>query len=227
MNDMKQLLAKALLITGLVLSVCVTASFVMAAPTSNFQQTIGAGTIAVDIVNASYETVASPGVTFTPTTFSFACNTSTGTFGTATEQIYVSNPDAADAGWTVSIAASAGATGVWASAGPDIDFNDPNVGGCTDGADADALAGKMIVDPSGGSIAQGASGNGVEGVSAGSKAEYNQGTTDSITLLVSDGTTDIGDWTFQGIDISQTIPAEQPAASDYAIEMTISILASS
>lgn len=220
------LMKRPWLIVTVIASVLATTSYVFAASTSNFQQTINAGTLSVDIVDASYATVASPSVAFSPTTFSFSCGTSTGTFGTATQQIYVSNPDAADSGWSVSIAATSGATTAWASAGLDIDFNDINAGGCTDGADADSIAGKMTVDPSGGTIAQGPSGNGTSGISAGSLAEFNQGTTDSITLLSSDGTTDIGDWTFQGIAVSQTIPPEQPAASDYAINMTITIAAS-
>jgi hypothetical protein len=78
-----------------------------------------------------------------------------GTFGTTTQQIYVKNPDAADAGWAVSLAASA-PTAFWDSAGVDVDFNDPTTGGCTDSVDADALKGQLTVDASGGTLAIGA-----------------------------------------------------------------------
>lgn len=44
--------------------------------------------------------------------FSFACQTATGTFGSGSQQIYVKNPDGADNGWVVSLAASA-PTAIW------------------------------------------------------------------------------------------------------------------
>jgi len=51
--------------------------------------------------------------------------------------------------------------------------------------------------------------------------------TDSITLITADGTADTSCyWDITGIGISQTIPAEQPAASDYDINMTVSVVAS-
>ena len=160
-------------------------------------------------------------------TFSFSCQSATGTFGTATEQVYVANPDAADNGWTASIAASA-TSDIWDSAGTDYDFNDPTSSGCTDGADAgDTVGGQMTVDPSGGSLAAGScSSCNTSGISLGSSNAFSEGATDSITLYSSDGTQDIGDWTLQGVSISNTVPAEQPAAADYDIDMVVSVVAS-
>ncbi|MCB9806893.1 hypothetical protein H6768_03290 [Candidatus Peribacteria bacterium] len=80
-------------------------------------------------------------------TMSFSCQTVTGTFGTSTQQIYIRNPDAADSGWTVSLAAS-DPTDLWDSAGTDFDFNDSGSSGCADGGDTDSFAGQMTVDPS-------------------------------------------------------------------------------
>lgn len=201
--------------------------YVLANSTSNFQQTINAGTLTVDIVDGSYVTVGSPSVALSTETFSFACQNSTGTFGTASEQIYVANPDAADNGWTVSLAAAL-PTNVWDSAGTDFDFNDPGGSGCTDGGDADALAGQMTVDPSVGTLDTGQCATcATTNVSKGSSNAFNQGTLDSITILTgAAGSDDIGDWTLQGVSISQTIPAEQPAAADYDINLILSILAS-
>jgi hypothetical protein len=201
------------------------ASFAFASSTSNFQQEITSGTLAIDIVDASYASVGSPSVSMGSETFSFSCNTSTGTFGTATEQIYVSNPDAADDGWTASLAGTTSTT-YWDSSGTDMDFNDEGGGGCTDGGDADSLIGLMYIDPSGGSLAEGASGNGTSGVTLGSASHFNEGSTDTITIVSSDGSTDIGDWTVQDVSVSQTIPPEQPAADDYDIDMTLTIAAS-
>lgn len=56
--------------------------------------------------------------------------------GTATQKIYVQNPDAADNGWTMSLAAAT-TTASWVGTGGSMDFNDPTSIGCTDGADAD------------------------------------------------------------------------------------------
>lgn len=203
------------------------ATYVWASSTSNFQQTINAGTLAVDIVDASYVTVGSPSVAMGAVSFNFACQTATGTFGSATQQIYVTNPDAADNGWVVSLAGSA-ATAVWDSAGTDYDFNDPTTSGCADGGDADSLSGQLTVNPSVGTLAAGQCNSCVTtNITKGSSTGFNQGTTDSITVLTgAAGSNDIGDWTLQGVSLSQTIPEEQPAAADYDINTTLSIVAS-
>lgn len=203
------------------------AAYVYASSTSNFQQTISAGTLAVDIVDGSYVTVGSPSIAMSAETFSFACQPATGTLGSATQQIYVSNPDAADNGWVVSLAGSA-ATAVWDSGGTDYDFNDPTGSGCTDGGDADSLGGQMTVDASGGTLAAGQCAScTTTNITKGSSNAYNQGTTDSITVLTgAAGSNDVGDWTLQGAAISQQIPAEQPAAADYDINMVLSVVAS-
>jgi len=198
---------------------------VLASPTSNFTQTINAGTLAVDIVDASYVTVGSPSVAMNAATFSFSCQSSTGTLGTATQQIYVVNPDAADNGWVVSIAASA-PTSFWDGAAADFDFNDPTTSGCADGGDTDSLIGQMTIDASGGTLAVGGCSSCVTtNITKGSSNAFSEGTVNSITVLTgAAGSDDIGDWTLQGVSLSQTIPAEQPAASDYDINMTLSVV---
>ena len=205
---------------------------VFASDTSNFTQTITSGTLSVDIVDGSYVTVGSPSVAFGSLSFSFACRTggsrASGSFGTSTQQIYVSNPDAADNGWTVTLAGSA-TTNVWDSAGTDYDFNDPTSSGCGDGADAgDTVGGQMTVDPSGATLAAGACAScTTTSVSLGSSDAFDEGSTDDITIVTgASGSDDIGDWTVQGVSILNTVPAEQPAASDYNIDMTLSIVAS-
>ena len=132
-----------------------TVAGVYAAATSNFTLTVNAGTLSVDIVDGSYVTIGSPSVALGAVTAGFGCQAATGTFGTASQVIYIKNPDAADNGWSVSLAGSA-TTAVWDSAGTDYDFNDAGGSGCTDGADADGFGGQMTVDPSGGVLATGA-----------------------------------------------------------------------
>lgn len=204
-------------------------NIIHAAATSEFQVTINAGTLSVDIADStdSYSTVGSPTVSFSAQNFSFTCGTTTGTLGTTTQAIYVQNPDAADSGWTVSIAAS-NATDVWDSAGTDFDFNDPTSSGCGDGGDADSLAGQLTVDASGATLGTGACAScTTTNISLGSSNAFNEGTTDSITILTAAaGSDDIGDWDLIGVALSQTIPAEQPAASDYTLSMTLSVVAS-
>lgn len=203
------------------------ATIVLASATSNFTQTINAGTLSVDIVDGSYVTVASPSFAMTAATMSFSCQTVTGTFGTASQVIYVKNPDAADGGWSVSLAASA-TTAVWDGAASDFDFNDPTTSGCTDSADADSVAGQLTVDPSAGTLAAGQCASCVTtNVTKGSSNAFVEGTTNSITVLTgAAGSDDIGDWKLTGVSLSQTIPAEQAAANDYDINMTLSVVAS-
>jgi len=217
----------AIVIALFVIFIASIFTYVYASSTSNFSQTINGGSLGVDIVDGSYNSVGSPAVAMGAVTFSFACQTGTGTFGSASEQIYVSNPDAADNGWTVSLAASA-TTDVWDSAGTDYDFNDTGGSGCTDGADTDSFGGQMTVDASGGTLAAGqCSTCTTSNITKGSSNAFNEGTTDSITILTgAAGSDDIGDWTLQGVSLSQEIPAEQPAAADYDINMTLSVTAS-
>ncbi len=214
---------------GMILGVMTlsTVAGVYAAATSNFTLTVNPGTLSVDIVDSSYVTVGSPSVALGAVTAGFGCQSATGTFGTASQVIYIKNPDAADNGWSVSLAGSA-TTAVWDSAGTDIDFNDAGGSGCTDGVDADSLAGQMTVDPSVGTLATGQCAScGTSNITKGSSSAFVQGTTDSITVLTgAAGSDDFGDWKLTGVSISQTVPSEQGAANDYDINMTLSIVAS-
>ncbi len=186
------------------------------------------GTLTVDIVNASYVSVGSPTMAMNSATFSFSCQTVTGSFGTASQQIYVNNNNGANNGWTLTLAAQA-TTNIWDSAGTDYDFNDPTGSGCTDGVDAgDTVGGQMTVDPSVATLAVGQCGScSTANISKGSSAAFNEGTINTITLLTATAASDnVGDWTLQGVSISQTIPAEQPAASDYNINIVLTVTAS-
>ena len=219
-------IATAFVITLIFTITMMVGSYVLASGTSEFSQTINTGTLSTDIVDGSYVTVGSPGVTMNTTDFSFACQTATGTFGTATQQLYVQNPDAADGGWTLTMGATATTT-LWDSAGTDFDFNDDHASCGVDGTDPDSFGGQMTIDASGGTLAVGAcSACTVTSVTKGASDSFEQGSTDSITILTGAiGSDDIGDWTLQGVSISQTIPGEQAAASDYTISLILSVAA--
>src|SRR5688500_9439075 len=94
---------------------------VFAANISNCSQVINTGTLNTDIMDASRVSVASPAVAMSGKTFSFDCqaggSASTGTFGTNTERVYVNNPDGADNGWNLTIAATGGTTALWQNGG--------------------------------------------------------------------------------------------------------------
>lgn len=222
---------RTLAIATLAVGVASTGAVVRAANTSNFTQSVTAGTLVTDIRDASRVSVASPSVAFSSVAFNFSCLTggsaSTGTFGTNTQRIYVDNPDAADNGWTLALAPTGGATSTWSDgASNTYDFNDPTASGCTDSADADTKAGQMTVDPSVSTLTTDCASCTTTGVTKGSSTSYNQGTTDSVTLLNAGASSDdAGRWYQTGIAGTQTIPAEQPVAN-YSLNMTLTATAS-
>ncbi|MFA6194352.1 MAG: hypothetical protein WC719_01225 [Patescibacteria group bacterium] len=202
--------------------------YALASSTSEFTQAINPGTLSTDIVNGSYVSVSSPTFSMSAVPFSFSCQASTGTFGSATQQIYVKNPDASDTGWTLTLAGSS-PTAYWDSitSSLDFDFNDSASSGCSDGADTDILKGQMTVDPSIATLAKGAcAACDTANITKGNSTAFAEGATDSVTLLTAAaGSSDIGDWTLQGVSVSQTIPGEQPAANDYKVNLSLSIVA--
>lgn len=204
---------------------------VYAADDTDLNQTINAGTLVTDIRDASRVTVASPAVAFSGATFSFDClsggSRPSGTFGTNVERIYVDNPGAADNGWTLTLAATGGATDSWDNGGAteQYDFNDPGgaPGGCGDGGDADSLAGQLSVNPAVGTLTADCTTCNSTNITLGSSTAYNQGTTDSVTLVnAAAGSDDTGRWYLTGVDMDQTIPAEQVNDS-YSINMTLTV----
>ncbi|OGY60626.1 MAG: hypothetical protein A3H06_01765 [Candidatus Colwellbacteria bacterium RIFCSPLOWO2_12_FULL_44_13] len=189
----------------------------------------GGGTITADIVDASYVPVGSPATTMNSAAFSFICQTVTGSFGTTSQQIYINNNNGANDGWTLVLGAT-NITDVWDSTVTDYDFNDPTGSGCTDGADADSVGGQMTVDASSATLSVGQCPScSTAYITKGVSAAFDSITipaVNSITLLEAFASSDdVGDWTLQGVSISQKIPAEQPVASDYDISMVLTITA--
>lgn len=202
-----------------------------AASTPTLTQTITAGVLSVDILDASRNPVASPAVGMSSKAFTFDCqtgaNASTGTLGTNTERVYVINPGGANNGWNLTMAATGGATTTWANGGATrlIDFNDPTAAGCTDGADADTARGQMTVNPSVGTLTTDCASCTTTGVTKGSSASYSQGVTDSLTVLsAAAGSDDIWRGYLTGTSISQVIPAET-AADSYTLNLTLTATA--
>lgn len=200
-------------IVGLTLLTLMSVSFAwptesFASSSSTFNQSI-TGTLSVDIVDGSSVTVGSPAVSFASKTFSAATQTSTGTLGTASEKIRVTNPTST-ATWTMTMAATSGNTTLWSDGSHTMDFN---------GA---ASAGRLTVDSSGGTLT-GVGATPTTNITKGSSTSFAQGTVDSVTLLSAGASaTAPGQWDFTSVSMTQDIPALQ-ATGNYSISMTLTV----
>jgi hypothetical protein len=84
----------------------------------------------------------------------------------------------------------------------------------------------MSIDASAGTLTADCTSCSTASITKGSSATFDQGVTDSITLLnAAAGSDDVGRWYLTGVDISQTVPAEQPADS-YTVQLTATVTAS-
>jgi hypothetical protein len=206
-------------------------STVFAASTATLTQRINPGTLRVHIVDSNLTPIKTPSIQMSDLSFDFSCQESTGILGTSSEKIYVQNPFGANSGWTMTIAAK-DAEELWEGTDDDgilrkYDFNDSGSSGCLDGSDSDSKGGQLTVDPSGGILQKGICQNcDTSGVSPGSPASFQEGITESITILSgSAASDDVGDWIFTGVSLSQSVPAEQPASDNYSIDLVLSIQA--
>lgn len=205
-------------------------ALVWAADNTQLSQTIAAGTLVTEIRDETGASVANPSVPFSSVAYPFECLTGApapdGILGTNTERLYVDNPGAANAGWNLNVAATAGETATWLEGTTleEYDYNDATTTGCDDGADTDTFAGQLSIDPSGAAMnAEGIATT--TGLSQGSPAAFEEGVVPSINLIAAAaGSDDYGRWYFTDIDLTQTIPQEQ-AAGTYTLGLTIDVVA--
>jgi len=180
------------------------------------------GWLSLDIVDEGWGSVVSPSVGMSSTSFSLQYQTTTGTLGTSSQKIRVTNSTPAPQ-WSVTLAATSGPTTLWSAGTPKYDFNDPTAS-ALDGGDSDGYGGQLTVNPSVGTLTP-QSGCTNTGVSKGSSSAFSEGVTNSITLVSSSGSAQTNCyWDFTGITLSQDIPQEQTVAS-YALDMTLTITA--
>jgi len=172
---------------------------------STLTQSITAGTLSTSIRNASDAEVVTPSFAMTEATVSTSQQVATGTFGTSDKRIAVDNPSGASS-WTLTLAATDGGSGKWASTGDNYAYN---------GATADA--GQLTVNPTGATITAQIGGD--TGIAKGSQETFSASKL-SITLM-SAGSGAAGIWKgyMTGVSLSQTIPPAQPAGS-YSLPMT-------
>lgn len=192
-----------------------------AASTPTLNQTVSEGNLTTDILQSDGSTpVASPTVGFDAVTKSFSCQTSAKDLGDNNNRLYVTNL-ADNSGWTLTMAATAGASATWDGATYSYDYNDPADN--TGGEGAGCANGQLSVDPSVASLTLDCSGNcTTTGVTQGSADEYD-GSTSEITLM-SSSNGDAWQGYLTGIGLSQTIPDSQDP-DVYSLPMTISIVA--
>ncbi|MEK7598338.1 MAG: hypothetical protein AAB487_01230 [Patescibacteria group bacterium] len=190
----------------------------LASDTTEFSQSI-TGSLDVQIVDASGNTVTSPGVAFPSKAFSMTYQASAATLGTSSERMRITNPSGTTDTWTLNIAATSGATAAWSNGTNYYDYND-STASAGDGVDTDSYGGQMTIDPSVGTIA-GVGGTATTNVSKGTSDAFVEGSVSSIDLMTAAaGAPKPGQWDLTGTSLSQTIPGAQTTGS-YTLNMTL------
>lgn len=189
------------------------------------QITTSDGVFQTDIVDSGGVAVANPSVTMSSAIKDIYCTTTTGTLGTSGQRMRVVN-HSSNRSWTLSIAATDGNTALWNDGSALFDFNDTSGAppGCSAGSDADVYAGQLGFGFGSATVSP-ESGCSSTDISLGSSAGFEEGVTDSVTLMSAGATAEMGCyWDLQNVDLSQTIPPGQ-AAGDYSIDLTITVVA--
>ena len=203
-----------------------------ASSSSTIEQTIISGALSTNVLNSNREAVDFPFASFSPKSYSYSCqkdsSASTGIFGSDSQRLYVMNPANASNGFTLTIAATAGASATWTDSteNHEYDFNDPTGSGCDDGVDSDSMGGQLTIDPSVGTLTTDCGACSISGVVKGDPASFIQGSNDSVTLLnASASSDDVWRGYLTGVQLLQTIPGEQLPGS-YVISLTVTVTAS-
>lgn len=202
---MNKKLAGVAMVVGVAAMLSAPSAYAALTATSVLSQTIDAGTASTDIRNASNVVLSNPTFSMTSVLLSTSQQTATGIFGSNAQRITVDNPGGANNGWTLSLNATDPANDVWTSGGNSYDFNA-----------ASAAAGQLTVNPTAGTITAVTGGD--TGVTLGTIATFSS--TSPVTLVnAADTSADIWNGYVTGINLSQTIPANQPQGT-YTLPMT-------
>jgi hypothetical protein len=167
-----------------------------------------AGVLSVVFVDGAGATIASPVVSFTGITA--GTTSANGVLGTASSKVRITNTRSI-APWSLTIAATAGPSGSWSNGTNTMSFDQPGSGSA------------LTIDPTSGAVTAVNAPCTTAGLTLGSLATFNQGVVDSITLLTAGAGADTAcAWDMTGANLTQTVPASQPAGS-YSIPMTITV----
>lgn len=178
--------------------------------TSTLSQSITNGTLSTDVRDGSNVVVGSPSFSMAARNVSTSQQSTTGTFGTASQRISVDNPGGANNGFSITLNATTPGTGVW-----------------DDGAshtyayNGSAATGQLTVDP------QVSTWTALVGtttsITKGTSSTFSGST--AITLATtSNALEDIWNGYVTGVGLTQTIPANTPAGT-YTISMTQTVTA--
>ena len=214
----KKINARVVGVLGIILCL-VTAATVYAQKNITLNLSISTGNLSVDIrTTADDATVADPSFDFDAVTTDVASQTASGSIPAADEEIYISNLDAADSGWTLTIKPEDGQTAVWKL--PDGDDADTDLDDSTLTVN-NSSTGLMTVDPSSATFAADCDSCSTANISLGSEANFNSNA--SVTLVTAAAAADdIGAYTLTGVEIEQTIPGGQgPGEYSLAMEITV------
>jgi hypothetical protein len=171
-----------------------------------------------DIVDGSGGSVSSPSVAMTTALSSFACQTSTGTLGTSTQKIRITNTDPSRSlGWTLTIGAS---TSNWNdSSGHTYAYNN------SAGSPAGCTSGQLTVNPTAATITPESSpeyGCTNTGVTDYSSSTALTGSTQATLVTAGATASYYCYWDITGISLSQKIPPGQHGGS-YTLGMTLTL----
>ena len=189
---------------------------------------IGTGIFTVAIVDSSGSPTAGA-VTFGSYARSSSCGEVTGTLGTATQKIRITNDYGDEDSWSLGIAPTGGASAKWSDGSSnEFDFNDNGTSGCTDSAslspDTDTLGGQLTIDPSGATLTRIGTTSATSPPTFGSSTPFLHGTNDSVTLLSGTSSSDHTDakWDITDISLSQKIPGGQQGTG-FSMAMTLTL----
>lgn len=178
--------------------------------TSTLSQSITNGTISTDVRDGSNVVVGSPSYSMASRTVSTSQQSTTGTFGTASQRIAVDNPGGANNGFSITLNATTPGTGNWSDGG-----------GHTYAYNGTAATGQLTVDPSVSTWT--ALVGTTTSITKGTSATFTGST--AISLATSSAALeDIWNGYVTGIGLTQTIPANQVAGT-YTISMTQTVAA--
>jgi len=183
------------------------------------------GILTTDIVDETGTSVATPSITFGASQVGFTCQPTTGTLGTSSQKIRISN-STGNASWTLTIAALLGNTALWDSGTNTYDFNDSAGAppGCSDGGDTDSVPGQLTFDFSSATITPQA-GCSNTGITLGTNTGFVEGSTDNIVVAQASGSAQTNCyWDITGISVQQTIPFGQTPGT-YSLSTNLTIAA--
>ena len=186
---------------------------------------LSTGALATDIVNSGGTSVTNPAVTMSTMSSNFDCMNSNGTLGTASQRIRLSNTSSSPS-WSLSLAATDGQAALWSNGSAVYDYNDlsGSPAGCASGTDSDTYAGLLGLNFGSATIAP-QSGCSNTGVSLGSNAHFNEGTTDAIELMSASGSAPTSCyWDLMGVTLEQQIPEAQ-TPGNYSLNLTLTAVA--